>query len=457
MNCIFICVFFQEKYVEMLYLLLESLFIFGNLQENTEILIYTSTEFMNKIKKSHLYNKDSVKFEINDNYNDIDSSCKARLDFFNLKSSINYEKVLYLDTDVIVCNDVNPVFDICKEDILYVLEEGQITDDNDWWGKSLFGDEIEDYDDKSAFTSGILLFNNCEKIKELFYNIVEDMKHRYHYFYDQPFFVYNAFKYKIYDNKKINRFVLNKYYEDIIYENIDINHKIIHFPGGVGKYLKIGKMKTILNTIKDAIIVNNIKKTKEIINENLLPIINNCNENLEGNIFMLHHTTEYTDIFVNKAKNISNLVLNGSIKNVMEIGFNAGFSTLLMLVSNPNINVCCFDLGEHSYTLPCFKKLKEIFGDRLEIIIGDSTKILKNVNTKFDLIHIDGGHSTEVATSDIVNSYRLSKHGTILIMDDYDFVNIHELWDTFKKIYDLQDLHINLYDSHHHDIKYTVM
>ena len=457
MNCIFLCIFFQENYIEMLYLLLESIFIFGNLQEDTEILIYTSTEFMNKIKKSHLYNENSVKFEINDNYNDINTSCKARLDFFNLESSVKYKKVLYLDTDIIICNDINGAFDVCEEDLLYVREEGQITDDRDFWGKSLFGDNIEDYDDKSAFTSGILLFNNCYKIKELFCNIVEDMKHRYHNFYDQPFIVYNSFKYKIYDNKKINTFVMNKYYEDVIYENIDIDNKIIHFPGGVGNFLKIGKMKTILNVIKDKIIVNNIQKTKEFINEKLLPIIHSCGELLEGNIFMLHHTTNYTDVFINKAKNISNIVLNRNIKNVMEIGFNSGFSTLLMLISNPTAKISCFDLGEHKYTLHCFNILKDVFGDRLDIIIGDSTKTLKNVNTKFDLIHIDGGHSTEVATSDIVNSYRLSKKGTILIMDDYDFMNLHDLWDTFKKIYDLQDLHINLYDSPHHDIKYTVM
>ena len=44
-----------------------------------------------------------------------------------------------------------------------------------------------------------------------------------------------------------------------------------------------------------------------------------------------------------------------------------------------------------------------------------------SINDNYDLIHIDGGHSTEVADNDIINSYRLSKQGTILIMDDYNF------------------------------------
>jgi hypothetical protein len=104
MDCIFICVFNQEKYIDMLYLLLESLFIYGNLQ-NTDILIYTSSKFMNIIKENHLFNKNNekIKFEINDTYNNIDKACKSRLDLFDLSIS-HYNKILYLDTDIIIKN-----------------------------------------------------------------------------------------------------------------------------------------------------------------------------------------------------------------------------------------------------------------------------------------------------------------------------------------------------------------
>ncbi len=95
MNCIFICVFYEKKYIDMLYLLLESIFIYGTLDENTNILIYTSTLFMNIIKQSHLFNIAKIMFEINDTYNSIDSACKARLDLFNLPSISNYNKILY--------------------------------------------------------------------------------------------------------------------------------------------------------------------------------------------------------------------------------------------------------------------------------------------------------------------------------------------------------------------------
>ena len=248
MNCIFVCVFNQKKYVEMFYLLLESIFIRGNLDDNTDILIYTSTPFMNMIKQSHLFNNEKVKFEINDTYNNIDKACKARLDLFNLSSINNYDKILYLDTDILVKDNINKVFDVCKEDMLYVVEDGEIDNKLDYWGKTLFGDEINNYNDKSAFTSGILLFNNCEKIKDLFNKINEDIINRPYNFacYDQPYIIYNAFKYNLYDNKVLKSLVVNND------NNINSDKVIHHFPGGPGVYQhKIDAMTIFLNSIKD--------------------------------------------------------------------------------------------------------------------------------------------------------------------------------------------------------------
>jgi predicted O-methyltransferase YrrM len=215
-------------------------------------------------------------------------------------------------------------------------------------------------------------------------------------------------------------------------------------------------MSNFFNNIKDFTIINNINKTKSYIDKYLMPIIKEIGELLEGNIFMFHNTSTYTDEFLNKTKNITNLILNKNIKNVMEIGFGSGFSTLLMLLSNDNINITCLDLGEHKYTIPCYEKMKETFGERINIIIGDSTKTLKNITNTYDLIHIDGGHQIETSESDIINSYRLSKKGTIIIMDDYDFTTLHKLWDNYIFLYNLRPININTYDTPYHDIKYVI-
>jgi hypothetical protein len=251
MNCIFICIFNQEKYIDMFYLLLESIFIYGNLNDNTNIVVYTSTPFMNIIKQNHLFNDEKMQFEINDMYDTIDKACKARLDLFNLQSIFKYNKILYLDTDIIVKDDINKILDVCKEDTLYVLEEGNLLEDvKDFWGgKSLFShDEINAYDDKTAFTSGILLFNNCEKVKDLFNKIKEDIINRPYNFVccDQPYIVYNAFKYNLYNNKILKSFVVNRD------NNIHSDKVIHHFPGGPGIYQhKIVNMTIFLNSIKN--------------------------------------------------------------------------------------------------------------------------------------------------------------------------------------------------------------
>ena len=205
-------------------------------------------------------------------------------------------------------------------------------------------------------------------------------------------------------------------------------------------YIKSDNIITSDKSLDDNII-QNIEKTKQYIIDYLLPIVyksmEGTNDVFEGNIFTINGSY-FTDMYLNKQKNISRLVMNENIQNVMEIGFNSGFSALLMLISNPNIRLTCFDIGEHTYTLPCYQKLKETFGERINILIGDSRNTLPIINTKYDLIHIDGGHTYDVASSDIENSYRLSKEGTFLIMDDYDCNQIQQIWDDYTIKYNLK-------------------
>ena len=224
----------------MMYLLLDSIYNYGlkNDQCCTEILIYTSTKFMDIIKQSPFYRKGLIHFEINDTYGSVEKACKARLDLFSLQSIHKYSKILYLDTDIIVKGDLQNIFDLCQKDKLYVLEEGSIDSDTDFWGKTLFlnAGDLDLYTNKpafsTAFSSGILLFNNCDKIKKLFLNIRNDILKRPFKFYchDQPYIVYNAFKYDIYDNQILKQFVVNND------PNIRSDKIIHHFPGDPGMH-----------------------------------------------------------------------------------------------------------------------------------------------------------------------------------------------------------------------------
>jgi hypothetical protein len=273
MNCIFCCIFNQEKYIDMFFLLLESIFKYGNFGNNIHILVYTSSSFMEIIKKNNLFNNEKIIFEINDSYNNIDKACKARLDVFDLLSIKNYNKILYLDTDIIIKDDINKVFDVCEEDIFYVLEEGSIDCNKDFWGKSLFGNKITHYRDKSAFTSGILLFNNCEKIKYLFLKIKKLIlkKPNNYSCYDQPYIVYIAFKYNVYNNKILKELAVNNEY------NINSNKVIHHFPGTPGFFVnKIIFLNNFLNQLNKNLKYKIYNQKSEPDKNNRLPLIGLC-------------------------------------------------------------------------------------------------------------------------------------------------------------------------------------
>jgi hypothetical protein len=112
----------------------------------------------------------------------------------------------------------------------------------------LVAKDLDLYTNKSAFTSGILLFNNCDKIKDLFSSINQDLNKRPFKFYchDQPYIVYNAFKYDLYDNQILKEFAVNN--------DHDINSsKIIHhFPGDPGLHVhKLKYMFTFFTGLKN--------------------------------------------------------------------------------------------------------------------------------------------------------------------------------------------------------------
>ena len=116
------------------------------------------------------------------------------------------------------------------------------------------------------------------------------------------------------------------------------------------------------------------------------------------------------------------IVKNQLIKNVMEIGFNAGHSAELFLSSNKNINLVSFDIGCHHYVKLGKEFIDETYPHRHTLIIGDSLNTVpeyfKKENKKFDLIFIDGGHDYPIAKSDLINCKKLAHDKTIVVFDD---------------------------------------
>lgn len=246
---VYFCVFYNQDYFRLLELLLKSITIFSK-TDQIDLLVFTNREFEPAVHKLavelnlFLYVKSF-------HFTTIFQAACARLYIFDYEYINSYEKIFYLDTDIIIKKDITPVFDLDLAEVLYGLECGTISSPS--FGCYLF--DLNTIDpNTSGINSGSLLFKNCQTIRDLFSRMQKNINEHTKaglpipYCMDQPFINYHAIIGNLYDNKYLNPHIS-------LYEgNDEVNNyetsSVCHFSYPIGNFQhKYDRMVVFLNKI----------------------------------------------------------------------------------------------------------------------------------------------------------------------------------------------------------------
>jgi hypothetical protein len=186
--------------------------------------------------------------------------------------------------------------------------------------------------------------------------------------------------------------------------------------------------------------------------DKLIEIVKSTGESLEGNCMYFHNSfsllSSINNNYENKQRNIMSVAFK--YNRLFEIGFNAGHSALLMLLSNPDLQLDSLDICDHKYTKLCFDYIQKQFPGRIRLIELNSLQIQEHLSRTepYDVYHIDGNHEYNIANVDFFNCHEHAKKDSIIIWDDTQLTHIQQLWDGYKndnhveEIYSLPAEHV---------------
>lgn len=261
---VYACVFYNKNYTELLRLLIASIKFYSSLDGIT-FLVLTNKQIEPQIQELAKSYQFPILIKTFD-YTTIFQAACARLSIFDYEGIDSYEKIMYLDTDIIVKGNLSTLFEFPLEDKLYGLESGFTDSIN--FGSQFFSPSQK----TSGINSGTLLFPNSASMKALFQRIQEHIitftksGATPPYALDQPFINYHAIKDSIYDNQTLKPHVA--LFEDGTPNN-ESTAIVCHFSFPIGNFEhKCNRMRAYLIkclnnfTIEDKIAIQNnlIKK-----------------------------------------------------------------------------------------------------------------------------------------------------------------------------------------------------
>jgi galactosyl transferase GMA12/MNN10 family/Methyltransferase domain len=142
------------------------------------------------------------------------------------------------------------------------------------------------------------------------------------------------------------------------------------------------------------------------------------------------------------------LAIYPNIQSILEIGLNGGHSAEIFFQCCKNLKrFSSFDINMHAYTSPAAEYFSLKQKGKFEFVQGDSAITVPQYaeqfpDRKFDLIYVDGDHTFEACTQDVLNCKKLAHADTVLWVDDCSgmirdaMILLH-----FKKVIEIKDVY----------------
>jgi len=244
-NLIYMGVFLNKEYIELLKVLLVTVKLYSS-TDAIDFLLMTSEDFAPEIQAlSELVNIPLKLFFID--VKRLQGAAFARLYIFEYEHIDQYEKILYIDTDIIIQGDLMNIFNMPMEDKVYAMSEGSIEHQihGGWWF------DFSKFDkDTVGINSGILLFKPTDEIKGMFRDAIEHVDrmreagNQMPQCEDQAFINYHVIKTGKYDNKAIEKYSLIYCIEPPPPPSAPTDIVICHFVWPIGNAQhKLGRMR----------------------------------------------------------------------------------------------------------------------------------------------------------------------------------------------------------------------
>jgi len=195
MNLVYTLVNFNTRdYLEMFKVFLKSLVLFS--KPDFDLLIITDNATKKDIEKlTDLKILKNVFYLTVPTDKDLYHALLRKCDIVGFQDFDKYDKIMYLDCDIIVQNDINKLFKLvkAKPNKLYAPEEGSLNGKY-WTLNSYKKNDFKKLNELGihSFNSGTMIFKPSKEMKKHFEN-VKKMALEYkgaHHFYDQSFLNY---------------------------------------------------------------------------------------------------------------------------------------------------------------------------------------------------------------------------------------------------------------------------